>query len=584
MMLLHTLTTTYLLLAVAWSSLAVISGQDTATNDGTSINNKNDNDWFTSVSINVHMNGDPDPCGTTQPVTSEVANSISFARNKYEMESSLTDGIASILDKDTSRCHELGDKIKSLYSFCDRGPDVTPILLDHQDLVKTQQQTLPCRWYTREGLRISTMEQLQSLAEKAKKTSTSPSCANPQDGGDCDEEMQDASDSATTDIHLYAVPAGRVFIFAPAYVGEIFRLDHLKLLPDVNKPIYLEVLSTRPKVLDILNVFTPEEADEVVRRALAETSPTHKIKRSTTGTTENSVFSKRTSENGFDTHGKVALALKKRIFEVLGYDEYWNGHDDGLQVLRYNTSQAYIQHDDYLSDPGKRDSYDYKSAGKGGNRYATVLLYMTDLPEGAGGETVFSKAWPEDIPEHERKNIKTAISELRETGDAARAGIEEGSWEEQMVALCRSRFSVKPHAGRAVLFYSQTPNGQKDPMAQHGGCPVLTGTKWAANLWIWNTPRRSFKGAPMRDDVDPATLSDNMPKQLVATWKNTGEDPAMANAVLYYDEAQYWGQLGPNDKQLRANTYEGHRWNVKVDDKVVKTFVIGKEPKQEFKI
>ena len=135
--------------------------------------------------------------------------------------------------------------------------------------------------------------------------------------------------------------------------------------------------------------------------------------------------------------------------------------------------------DDYLTDPGKKDTFNYDSAKKGGNRYATVLLYMTDLPEGAGGETVFAHAWPEDVPQNERKHINTAIRELRDSGDAERAGIAEDSWEEEMVALCRSRLAIKPHAGRAVLFYSQLPDGSKDPMAKHGGCPVLNGTKWA---------------------------------------------------------------------------------------------------------
>ena len=23
-------------------------------------------------------------------------------------------------------------------------------------------------------------------------------------------------------------------------------------------------------------------------------------------------------------------------------------------------------------------------------------------------------------------------------------------------------------------------------MATHGGCPILDGQKWAANLWVWN--------------------------------------------------------------------------------------------------
>lgn len=42
--------------------------------------------------------------------------------------------------------------------------------------------------------------------------------------------------------------------------------------------------------------------------------------------------------------------LRRRIFELLGYDEFLDGHDDGLQVLRYNKTKAYVQHMDYLKD------------------------------------------------------------------------------------------------------------------------------------------------------------------------------------------------------------------------------------------
>jgi hypothetical protein len=335
-MILRSLSSLPILYCLSWSVLAAHPSYVVSDDEINSHNNR----WFEHVSLIIHLNGQPDPCGSTLPVTRESVDKWSSSSNKYQMETFLTDTIASILHTGTlSSCFEPGDRNKSLYSFCDRGPDLTPILLDHNKLIKTQNQTLPCRWYTREGLRITSVEQLNLMFQATKNTPSSPSCANPQDAADCDNPTDG------TDIHLYAVPAGRVFMFAPAYVGEIFRLDHLKLLPDKTKPIYLEVLSTSPRVFDILNVFTPEEAEEVVERALNETSPTHRIKRSTTGATENSVFSKRTSENGFDTHGRVALALKQRIFEVLGYDEYWNGHDDGLQVLRYNLTQAYIQHD-----------------------------------------------------------------------------------------------------------------------------------------------------------------------------------------------------------------------------------------------
>lgn len=243
---------------------------------------------------------------------------------------------------------------------------------------------------------------------------------------------------------------------------------------------------------------------------------------------------------------------------------------------------------------GTKDAYNYDSAGKGGNRFATILLYMSDIPEDGGGETVFAKASPPSVEgENERRrhiSEEEALEELRATLDAVRSGIEEGSWEEKMVATCRSKLSVRPTHGRAVLFYSQHPNGREDTMALHGGCPVLGGhTKWAANLWVWNAPRANYKGAPIKegakvDDHDTATPSGNQPQQLLATFENTGKNPDMDEAVLYYDEAQYWGKLGPNDPPMRANTFEGHRWTVKVKDQIVQTWVVGTDKEQTFRL
>jgi hypothetical protein len=201
--------------------------------------------------------------------------------------------------------------------------------------------------------------------------------------------------------------------------------------------------------------------------------------------------------------------------------------------------------------------------------------------------TVFSEVWPPEIPENERVSEWQALDALRASGDAERAGIKKGSWEEKMVATCRSKLAVRPYSGRAVLFYSQHPNGEEDLMSKHGGCPVLQGDKWAANLWVWNTPRADFPGAPLREDLIAKGVKppDNAgPKQLHATFANTGNDPAMKDAVLYYDEAQFWGKMGHDDPPLRANTYEGHRWNVRVDDKVVKSWIIGPEEKQQFTV
>lgn len=73
-----------------------------------------------------------------------------------------------------------------------------------------------------------------------------------------------------------------------------------------------------------------------------------------------------------------------------------------------------------------------------------------------------------------------------------------------------------------------------------------------------------------------------MPKQLQARFFNTGVDLRLNSAKLYF-EAMEWGDLPPG-KSLAANTFEGHRWNIRVNGKVVKKFSIGKEQDQVFTI
>jgi hypothetical protein len=114
------------------------------------------------------------------------------------------------------------------------------------------------------------------------------------------------------ELHLYAVPAGRVFMFAPAHIGEIIHLPHVTG-GDPKKPVYLEVLSVSPRVFDLVNFFSKDESATIVERALEETSESHRIKRSSTGAVGYTVNSGRTSESGFDTNGPTAMTLKKYV-------------------------------------------------------------------------------------------------------------------------------------------------------------------------------------------------------------------------------------------------------------------------------
>ena len=128
-----------------------------------------------------------------------------------------------------------------------------------------------------------------------------------------------------------------------------------------------------------------------------------------------------------------------------------------------------------------------------------------------------------------------------------------------------------------MLFYSTFPNGQLDQKSFHGGCPVLKGTKIAANLWTWSGIRPEFEGAPQKrvlTEEEKQKQKSKDPRKVLAVFKNSGKDKRFDNAAVYYDEDGYFGPLGPKDPPVRVNTYKTHVWNIKADGKTLKTFVI----------
>lgn len=78
-------------------------------------------------------------------------------------------------------------------------------------------------------------------------------------------------------------------------------------------------------------------------------------------------------------------------------------------------------------------------------RFATLLLYLNEGMQ--GGETSFPR-W-----------INAEIFE---------------------------QYKVVPQVGKAVLFYSQLPDGNFDDFSQHAALPVTEGEKWLINLWVWD--------------------------------------------------------------------------------------------------
>jgi hypothetical protein len=284
-----------------------------------------------SVPLIVHRNGEATPCGevTTGAFVKQLKEKYYDVEgcpdqlDKYQFESLLTKSLNGAL---ANACHSTegyGDQSAGLLGYCDMGEDHTPILLDHQSLVPVESKSksgqshssLPCHFHTREGQRITQSPQLSEFLMATLQGNKDVDASSNENDCEGDETTETCVASTTTTtknaIHLYSVPAGRVFMFAPSYVGEIFDLPHVPGSSD--KSIYLVVMSLKPRVFDVFNFFNREESKELVDKAMSEKSETHRIKRSTTGASDKAVNSKRTSESGFDTSGKTAMIIKRWV-------------------------------------------------------------------------------------------------------------------------------------------------------------------------------------------------------------------------------------------------------------------------------
>jgi len=353
------------------------------------------------------------------------------------------------------------------------------------------------------------------------------------------------------------LPGDRLYLVAPEllFVWPFVKLGHrvevTSAASPTKKPIIIESLSESPRTFKLHNFFDDAEADRLVQRISEIEDDDSKLQQSHVGHQrgDKRVSRHRTSENAFDPISDTAISVKKRSFDVLAIGDYQEDMSDGLQLLRYRQKQAYIAHNDYFATDTS-STFNWDPARGGSNRFATVFLYLSNVTR--GGQTVFPKAsMPEGIP-----------AEYNHPGDAAeyereaRALFEKGSWEIDMVQKCSTKLASYPRKGGAVLFYSQKPNGELDPMSLHGGCPVLEGTKWGANLWVWN--RRRFG------------LDDNDPSEAKTKFSVTFQNPTDSKISIYWSST-LMTTLEPGAKILYS-TYTGHKWTIKRDGEVLLEF------------
>lgn len=140
------------------------------------------------------------------------------------------------------------------------------------------------------------------------------------------------------------------------------------------------------------------------------------------------VHGARSSEGASLPRG-AAPAIEARLAALTGSPVE---HGEGLQILRYLPGEEYRAHVDYFSDAAG----DRLQLARGGQRVATVLLYLNDVE--AGGHTAFPEA----------------------------------------------SLSVAPVKGSALLFRYLDASNRPDPRSLHAGLPVERGEKWVAAWWV----------------------------------------------------------------------------------------------------
>jgi len=316
---------------------------------------------------------------------------------------------------------------------------------------------------------------------------------------------------------------------------------------DPDLPVTIESVSESPRVFRIYNFFTRDESEELIEH----TMKVEGLKRSTTGsgaTTDKG----RTSENAWDSRSPVARKMITRSFNLTGIVED-AGQIDGLQVVRYLQKQFYNSHHDYF-EPGSDKDFDFNPYSGGSNRFATVFMYINDVKE--GGCTVFPQA----------TNHEPALTDLPPAHHLSL--FSEHSMEYRMAKDCHKNMAVPPQQGTAALFYSITPDGRTDPKSLHGACPVIDGTKWGANIWIWN--RQRF-GLLRTGEKRTLNVKNECEKMVYITWegkKNGSVNPGEVYTIGSYESHRFkahygWGQKAFAEFTVPTGGGEVQEWVVK---------------------
>uniref|UniRef100_A0A7R9Z064 Fe2OG dioxygenase domain-containing protein n=1 Tax=Chlamydomonas euryale TaxID=1486919 RepID=A0A7R9Z064_9CHLO len=218
--------------------------------------------------------------------------------------------------------------------------------------------------------------------------------------------------------------------------------------PHAARP-WIETISWSPRAFVYHNFLSSAECDYLVKKSKDRLKPSTVVD-SKTGLPK--LDPVRTSSGSSFARGanRVVAGVEQRIAE---WTHLPPEHGEPLQVLHYVDGQQYIAHRDWFHDP-----VHMAAQLKNGNRYASVVMYLSDVEE--GGETSLPLAVP----------IDAAVQRAGRPSACVQRG---------------GGLAVTPRKGDALLFFDMDVAGKAgDLAALHGSCPTLRGAKWTATKWI----------------------------------------------------------------------------------------------------
>jgi hypothetical protein len=368
------------------------------------------------------------------------------------------------------------------------------------------------------------------------------------------EITKDADLSLLTNGTRLAVVKGDNHFFWPTVkIGHRWRPKHV-VSPIPDKPIEMETLSESPRVFLIDNFLTEEEITYLVEHAQG------RLERSHVGIGKETFHNQRTSKTAWDTGSKISMGIQHRGYDLVRMP--WDkSTTDAVQVIRYEKGQMYLLHTDYF----KVGYANLDSSQPGGtNRIVTIFMYLSDVD--AGGGTLFPHSKHHGEVQDDRVILNPPANLEKEIHE-----------ENKKMAQCNlaDALQVHPKRGRAILFYNQLPDGTLDIKAEHGGCPVAEGHKWAANVWIWNRKRPRFGSGGKQikrssgkgwgswlwgSKSKHTTHAESL--ELKIEFSNERSTAVEVFWVKPDATEQRFGVIGPNGK-LPMNTFSGHTWVIR---------------------